>query len=382
MTYLVGPPMARIYDMPNTGDDLERELNALAKIKLRTDYEKLFVINQIYLFHSLPKELVRITYQMIYSRMIISAGMDNIIVNIYESHIFCKNLWGKHRTIKKINKIKKMIPSKIKQLFIHDRYFVWLSMNGEAYLWDPYDKSRIGTISKNIQYICKYYDDDRSDFFFQSFLPDNVIYQINLNEYYLFGGNDYCEITDETPYEMISCGTNHVMYLLKDGIMYAEGDNSCGQLCLDHTNSIGDDPVKVEIDSKISHVCCGDNFTLCKTTDDKILIYGVLSRFRSDVNEKIKIIGCSNSYAIALTDCDYLYVWGYNWYRMIYMTGIVEVVCYSLYIICMLYDETVHVISIDELDKIYDVNNDSAVDSDSNSNSDSDDFFYGPDIYY
>src|SRR5579863_9095886 len=98
MTYLVGPPMARIYDMPNTGDDLERELNALAKIKLRTDYEKLFVINQIYLFHSLPKELVRITYQMIYSRMIISAGMDNIIVNIYESHIFCKNLWGKHRT--------------------------------------------------------------------------------------------------------------------------------------------------------------------------------------------------------------------------------------------------------------------------------------------
>ena len=47
----------------------------------------------------------------------------------------------------------------------------------------------------------------------------------------------------------------------------------------------------------------------------------------------------------------------------------------------MLYDETVHVISIDELDKIYDVNNDSAVDSDSNSNSDSDDFFYGPDIY-
>ena len=311
MTYLVGPPMARIYDMPNTGDDLERELNALAKIKLQTDYEKLFVINQIYLFHGLPKELVRITYQMVYGRMIISAGMDNIIVNIYESHIFCKNLWGKYR------KINKMILSKIKQLFIHDRYFVWLSMNGEAYLWDSYYKSRRSTISKNIQYICKY-NNCTSDFFFQSFSPGNVIYQLDLDEYYLLGGDDYCEITDETPYEMISCGTNHMMYLLKDGTMYAEGDNLCGQLCLDHANSIGDDIVKV--DSKISHVCCGDNFTILKTTVDKVLIYGALSAFNPDVNGKIKIIGCSDSYAIALTDYDYLYIWGYMiGYRMIYM---------------------------------------------------------------
>ncbi|HLX52704.1 MAG TPA: hypothetical protein VKR58_02130, partial [Aquella sp.] len=320
-------------------DNLERKLNALTKIKLRTDYKKIFIISEIYLLHNLPKELVKITYQMIYSRTLISAGIDNIILNTSESHIFCRKLWDMHQIID----INKMIPSRIKQLFILDKYFISLSMNGVAYFRKSIHKC---TIYKNIKYICEY-GNYSSDFF----LP-NITHRIKSNAYYLLK-DDHLEITDgHIPFEMISCGKYHMMYLLKDGTIYAEGDNWFGQLGINNANYVGTNPVKVDIHSKISHVCCGKNFTVLKTTDDKILMYGNFYKIKSDVYGKVKIIGCSKSYAIALTDHDYLYIWGYNWYQKIYMAGVIEIGCHPLYIMCIRYDETVKVITLTDLDKI------------------------------
>ena len=360
-------PMLQIHDMPNKADVLEKELNAIIKIKLKKDYEKLFIIREIYLRHDLPKEIVWITFKMVYSVTMINAGTNNIVVNTYESHIFCKELCDMAIDI------NKMIPSRVKQLFIEDRYiisldmngevyFISLDMNGELYSWNSHEYEKI-VISKNIQYICQYYDGS-TNFFLQSFSPNNLVRQIRMNEpigsHYL----DYDEdeiINENLPYEMISCGSCHIIYLLKDGTVNAEGYNTNGQLCLGHDHHVGDDTMLVNLNSKISQVCCCQYSTILKTVDNELLIYGDFCTGYDIplINSygKNQIIRCSDSYIVTLSDNDRIHVWDRYWYaEIIGMNKIIEIVCYSAYIILISHDETIRVVSLSTLVKLNDEN--------------------------
>ena len=305
-------PMLQIHDMPNEADVLEKELNAIIKIKLKKDYEKLFIIREIYLRHDLPKELVWITFKIVYSVTMINAGTNNIIVNTSESHIFCKKL--QCYIYQKID-VNTMIPLRIKQLFLEARYIISLDTNGEVYLWDYYECERI-VISKNIQCICQYWD-GTTNFFLQSFSPNNLIHRIRMREPI---GSRYLDYNDDeirsenSPYEMISCGSGHIIYLLKDGTINAEGYNTNGQLCLGHDHHVGTDVILVKnLNSKISQVCCYGSSTILKTVNGELLVYGYfcakysMSRINSYGKNKI-IRGC-DSYIVTLTDNDRLHVW-------------------------------------------------------------------------
>lgn len=351
--------MLHIHNLPDDINALESILNKIIRVKLSIDYKKLFMIN----LFLLPKELCQIIFQFLHFIPIITIGKDNIIINTYDTHIFCEELFCASNS-------DKIITKRIKQLYVKGTCYVSLGLeNNEAYLWNngeyyTYEKR----ISKNIKQIYTYIDDDSSDFYFQSSLSDNMIYQIDLNEHsYMLDNGNITEITDETPFAMISCGKNHTFYLLKNGTIHAEGDNTQGQLGLGHNSSV-DDVVKVDFDLKIAQVCCGDNFTLIRTINGEIYgcgdnKYCMIDFFGDDDfsifffikisipyfndNEKIIHIDCyPTKYSAVLTDQGHVYTWGCGFYGNLDVDKIIGITCCKNYVICIRYDETIRIIPI------------------------------------
>lgn len=131
----------------------------------------------------------------------------------------------------------------------------------------------------------------------------NTNQSINAGEVYITGQNDYGQLGTgniQYVYEFtkletlpklvtdISCGTEHTLFLLEDGSVYACGRNNSNQLGgFSYTTQYL--PVKISLPKKIIQVCAGDRNSFCLSEDKTVYACGLNSYGQLGFNHTLSV---------------------------------------------------------------------------------------------
>ena len=167
------------------------------------------------------------------------------------------------------------------------------------------------------------------------FLDSNAnVYSFGSNQYGQLGiDNENEHKVNLPPIKQVCCGRLFTVCLSEEGEVFVFGDNSFGKLGVGNTDP---DyllfPQKVESLENIEFIECGSDFTVCKSTDDFVYVFGLnqsgelgIGNFESlsfpyicpNWPKNIVDIKCGSAHTLVLTSDEKVFSCGNNYYSQL-----------------------------------------------------------------
>ncbi|CAM6001532.1 unnamed protein product, partial [Sphagnum balticum] len=131
-------------------------------------------------------------------------------------------------------------------------------------------------------------------------------------------------------FKKISCGHSHSLLLSEEGVIYAFGNNECGQIGIGSEDGSYPKPKLNEYlnNEFVVDISCGEDHSLVLTNCGEVYAWGhnywgqigngcnrnqlIPIKVKGFNNEKVAMISCGSFHSMALTECGHVYSWGEN----------------------------------------------------------------------